>query len=639
MKKILISILALFLTFEIGFAQSDSIEVAKTEAKGIMKELFMFKMAIDVLEIRQLISNNELGDSVENYMYHYDNALFFKSTLLDYDFFWNRVLGRKKYKVPERKIFLDSKGKYLENNDVGTSIDFDIVLTPNWEDSVKEESLIDYNVKITTGNYTNLAFIEYEERTLLDEAMNSHLTKVATPKEAKVNDAVFNGLEKLRVLCADLKKPNFHITVGTDTTKFENDSEICINQRNGKIKLTLHYDNPLYPMDDIKWELDGDKVGGGLTYDISLLDAKNKKVSILRGGFSFFEFEFSIYENPIIVFDKSKTFNGSYGFDNADYDALRNSGDYDKLNLFGHNNYDYYVPLLTSSNTVNLSIDVKSLKSKAKNDANFKVKFIPSISDIKINNLDSLILDYTQLKNLNSIQIEKRNPNATINFSNLDYVGVFTQDNQLIGKLKVIRKQIVDKDIVFVIVNNGTGVPSLNHNTVFNFFNNNSHNQFFIRYNLNSIEYITTNISGVSATDAILALNTAIIAQTGRSPSFETGKYFFFITDIAIPKSNDPNETDYTGGVAITGKNIAAIFLKGKEGEAAHELGHCLGLPHTFCGFKSKEQGSQFCIDCVLHSGIDRSIPEKKSNNIMDYSTIKEVFYLYQWKYIFINHP
>ena len=237
MKKLLI-VITLLLSIVQGFAQSDSIEVAQTEAKGIMKELFMFKMAIDVLETRQLISDNELGDSVENYMNNYDNALFFKSTL-DYDFFWNSVLGRKKYKVPSSQLFLDSKGKYLNNNEVGTSIDFDIVLTPNWEDSVKEESLIDYNVKITTGNYTNLAFIEYEERTLLDEAMNSHLTKVATPKKALVNEAVFEGLEKLRVLCADLTLENniningYDISVNlSNYLPIKNDTITC------KIKLT-----------------------------------------------------------------------------------------------------------------------------------------------------------------------------------------------------------------------------------------------------------------------------------------------------------------------------------------------------------------------------------------------------------------
>lgn len=219
MKKILINILVLFLTFEIGFAQSDSIEVAKTKAKGILKELFMFKMAVDVIETRQLISNNELGDSVENYMTNYDNALFFKSTL-DYDFFWNSVLERKKYKVPSNKMFLDSKSKYLSNNEVGTSIDFDIVLTPNWEDPAKEDKLKDYKVKITPGNYINLDFIEYDERTSLDETMNSFLTKVATPKEAKVNDAVFEGLEKLRVLCADLKRDKWEINKGVSRPEF-----------------------------------------------------------------------------------------------------------------------------------------------------------------------------------------------------------------------------------------------------------------------------------------------------------------------------------------------------------------------------------------------------------------------------------
>ncbi|NOQ24968.1 MAG: hypothetical protein GQ564_06350 [Bacteroidales bacterium] len=207
MKKLLI-IISLFIIKAHGFAQEPtetiSTEEAQVGAKGLMKELFMFQMAKDVLEIRQLISDNELGDSVENYMNNYDNALFFKSTL-DYDFFWNSVLGRKKYKVPSSQLFLDDKDKYLENNEVDTSIDFDIVLTPHWEDPDKEDKLKDYSVKITSGNFTNLSFSD-DEKENLNAVLNSPFTtNVATPKEAKVNEAVFNGLAALRPLCEDLK--------------------------------------------------------------------------------------------------------------------------------------------------------------------------------------------------------------------------------------------------------------------------------------------------------------------------------------------------------------------------------------------------------------------------------------------------
>ena len=238
MKK-LILITSLFLIIAQGFAQADStegaqtdsIEVAQTKAKGILKQLFMFQMAIDVLETRQLMSDNELGDSVENYMFYYDNALFFKSTL-DYKFFWNTVLGRKNHKVPSKQLFLDSKEEYLSENKVGSSIDLDIVLTPNWEDSVKEESLINYSVKITPSNYTKLYFTEDQEDSFNTVLNSPFATNVASPKDAEVNEAVFNGLAVLRkkVKRRDIRPSAvvFDVYNNSDFYKFDkNEEEKC----------------------------------------------------------------------------------------------------------------------------------------------------------------------------------------------------------------------------------------------------------------------------------------------------------------------------------------------------------------------------------------------------------------------------
>lgn len=201
MRKIFI-LTAFISLFNPVFAQdsptTEEIEEAKDKSKGFLNELFMFKMAADVIETRQIISNNELGDSVESYMSNHDNALFFISTL-DYDFFWNDVLGRKKYKVPSSNVFLESRDKFMEKHN-GSSIDFDIVLTPQWENLATEDNLKDYKVEIIPGNYLKLDFAE-SDRTKFRDVMNSHFSEnVATPKLAPVNEAVFDGLKTLRTL-------------------------------------------------------------------------------------------------------------------------------------------------------------------------------------------------------------------------------------------------------------------------------------------------------------------------------------------------------------------------------------------------------------------------------------------------------
>ena len=242
MRKIFLLAAFIILTQAV-FAQENnentnvSVDQAKENSKGILKELFMFKMAADVLETRALISDNELGDSIENHMANYDNALFFKSTM-EYDFFWNKVLGRKKYKVPSSKMFLDSKDKYLEKNEVGTSIDFDIVLTPQWENPATQDKLKDYTIKITPDNYTGLAFTS-EQKEQFSTTLNSELAETyTTPKNAEVNKAVFAGLAELRALLGEAQKP-VNINLGISFKSYN-------QQKYGFDDLTYDVHKPTY---------------------------------------------------------------------------------------------------------------------------------------------------------------------------------------------------------------------------------------------------------------------------------------------------------------------------------------------------------------------------------------------------------
>lgn len=243
MKKTIHILLLLLVTFHAAYGQQESntdttdTESIRQKARGMMRELFMFEMAADVLETRQLISDNQLGDSVEFFMNQYNNALFFKSTL-DYDFFWNRLLGRKKNKVPSSKLFLDSKEKYLRNNEPAGSIDFDIVLTPQWEDPQTQNNLKDYKVEITAGNYTNLSFSS-EQKKHFNSTLNEDFDETCTtPRAAEVNEAIFKGLVALRRLLGEAQKP---VEIGLDI-HFEKYPE----QSYGFDKLTYDVHKPSY---------------------------------------------------------------------------------------------------------------------------------------------------------------------------------------------------------------------------------------------------------------------------------------------------------------------------------------------------------------------------------------------------------
>jgi hypothetical protein len=303
----------------------------------------------------------------------------------------------------------------------------------------------------------------------------------------------------------------------------------------------------------------------------------------------------------------------------------------------GYSNKDYYVPWVSipNNNSIQLDINVRKLKRNAQKDDNFKVRFIPSASNISINNQDSLVLNYDQLNSQNPIQISV-DYNTVEDFDNPDYIGVYNQNGQIIGKLAVIKRDMEPQKIHFIYVDNGNGTGNLmSHNTILDFLNNYSHNQFFINWVNEGID--TLHLQNVQINNSTQMTN--YMAQmyknkTGVDVSGAENKKFFFITDIEIEKNGGQ-----VGGNANTGGSYGALFKTDKEMKenAAHECGHLLGLPHSFCGDKSDESGLDPCLNCVKRGGTDRTITESSSNNFMDYNNPKEAFYLYQWYYIINN--
>lgn len=90
---------------------------------------------------------------------------------------------------------------------------------------------------------------------------------------------------------------------------------------------------------------------------------------------------------------------------------------------------------------------------------------------------------------------------------------------------------------------------------------------------------------------------------------------FFFITTINVPTDNVDK---VVGGKTYEPFRMGALFNKGGLEELAHEIGHLLNLHHTF---ESDDQGSTSIV-----------IPEGKTENYMDYSRNRNMFFLYQWK-------
>src|SRR6056297_2514156 len=75
----------------------------------------------------------------------------------------------------------------------------------------------------------------------------------------------------------------YYITVGSDTAKHKDYSDIYINQRNSSINLTLNRYHDSIPMDDLSWEVDGDQTCSDSTCSVSLRQATNLTIKISQG--------------------------------------------------------------------------------------------------------------------------------------------------------------------------------------------------------------------------------------------------------------------------------------------------------------------------------------------------------------------
>jgi hypothetical protein len=189
----------------------------------------------------------------------------------------------------------------------------------------------------------------------------------------------------------------------------------------------------------------------------------------------------------------------------------------------------------------------------------------------------------------------------------------------VVGKLYVICNTVPVQDIVLVYVNIGNGFSSTPAANFVDFFNTRSHNQFFKNWHL--LRYDTMNMSKeykahptkYTSRDSVLT-NLLNYYQKNKNGgvSLDAGKKYLFITDILVYNSAGQQ----VGGLARIGRHYAAIFKDGALEEATHEIGHCVGLYHTF--------------DSSLGS---RTIPQGKTKNYMDYiPSGRNMFFFYQWQ-------
>ena len=350
------------------------------------------------------------------------------------------------------------------------------------------------------------------------------------------------------------------------------------------------------------------------------LKKENKEIAYLK---------IDLYNTPLLKFESSNRYNQSFLFDNEFEKNKINGIDYDKLSTFN----DYRIPVLAveRDKLVELKINIQGL---------------PNISKIKD---FEIIIEEESLKkkvlidnNINGV-LKIKAPNISNNFTIIrlrmtDYTNfreptylIAKYKNKIIGKLKVYCYKPMNKKLQIVFVKWGDdNYRKIDIKEMENYLKNKSLNQLFINIDVNINNLDLNNVADKTFTqniDKLISNYTSSNIEGKQLLDLLLEKYdknyeklqntdIFFILNKNIFLSDD-NEL---GGYHYIGKIGGVLFNhdSSPHENIAHELGHWLGLEHTW-----KE-------------GTPETIPKGQTqNNFMDYFIKRKSWFEFQLNKIY----
>jgi hypothetical protein len=432
----------------------------------------------------------------------------------------------------------------------------------------------------------------------------------------------------------------------SDTSKKYKFNETIFSVRQKEpIQLSINAIEEAASFSDPVWYVGKKQIGEGA---IVFLDRKKlkKKVKIVikdrKKPENNFQFRLTIYEKSIATFDlvmKKKDFGGEFLFDDASEKVLQQAGDYREVGKeifhrkYALGNKKYYVPVLgvKKDQTASLNINLSNVNVE---DPGFRIQLrSTNPSKIKINGDD----------------IHEITSNATIDITvkeilNKDeYINIYDQSKEFIGKLKIVCKPMKKEKlkVVFISDENEKTQNNISVEDIFLEVNQQGHNQLFVEWsNVGVIETIPVKeleqeylelIDNTESEEDVknkMKSNIIYIARAYKKyKNVFLANHNHFIVFIANTNPEAKEKIDVGNGMEIIKETMGISHLASKTilmykgyniKHVIHELGHQLGLPHTFC---TKEYEN--CTEVVLNK--NRYIKEGKvPYNYMDYLDVSK---------------
>jgi hypothetical protein len=363
-----------------------------------------------------------------------------------------------------------------------------------------------------------------------------------------------------------------------------------------------------FDLTKIKWKLAGkeipskDKKPNILVFRINATNLpkfSNDLLVLDSLGKTLIRLKIKTYYAPVVHFEEGPGFNGEYFFDRGyEFTSLASPTYYDTIQV-GKNKETYYAPVmgLNKDQSATIKVKIDGFTDNVLNDKKFKIVFKPELAGkVKINGLDSLVLDATGLDNLRDITIK------AINYINYDVLTAMSinvyisSTREKVGMLKYYcaGKKTKTVTLIYTKLKDESSFPSyLTPTGLSQFLNNNSLNQFFLNVTVDSIHFTSKRYEAAimnswGNTQIIDSLNFEKfgVKHGVIPPGYSTTKDYFYITNLERP---GPIPGTHLGGFHWPGspggvqvKYTATQYNESAEEMTVHELGHWLGLPHTF---------------------------------------------------------
>jgi hypothetical protein len=409
--------------------------------------------------------------------------------------------------------------------------------------------------------------------------------------------------------------PKHYITVDNAPSKYFENDKIYLHKTDSQHVFYLHKENSTVNATDLiwKWEDTTKCINQDYCASFNLTHPDSYKLQVDSATRRLIKVKVIVYDIPTIVFQAKNGYAGEYGFDDSTHkhSQISRDPDFDAGYEFKRINHDtsYIVPWMSilDSQTATVKIKKIGLDNDIENDPNFWVEFRPTTTNTKINNQEVLHVNYSELKNLNQIQIystETDSSDERLKF--ISSVNVITQNGDTIGKLNMSCVKPKPKLIKFVYVKTGHHFnSSLTIPNIMAKLNAKSHNQMFRKWQQTTIPlpdtldftsewqlihnnmiaaYFPTKFSDYYLINNGISIDSITRLHNGVDPR---KIHFFFIADFDVVISSIDSVSGNTITSTLNGRTsrggaVGSVFNTASLNTVAHELGHILNHEHTY---------------------------------------------------------